>query len=221
MNDATPWEDPDWYDLHDDAFTAGVEREAEHHHELLLALPPLGPDDHVVDLGCGTGKLSTLIAAAYPALGQMTLVEPNHAKLERAHARVSEMLPQAAVQAVGSGLGAKKGTAPTAAASVAVLGSVLMPVMEMQGGRMRDGFDWLDRFLGQVLPCLRPGGWLFVLDTLTTPWGAGDLDEPVRRLTLPEYRDTLTRAAFEQVTVEYRFRDRVVLSARRAPAKDQ
>jgi hypothetical protein len=29
----------DWYDLHDTAFTAGPEREAEHYRELLLALP--------------------------------------------------------------------------------------------------------------------------------------------------------------------------------------
>jgi SAM-dependent methyltransferase len=213
-----PWEHPDWYDLHDDAFTAGIEREAEHYHELLLGLPPLSADDHVVDLGCGTGKLASLVAAAYPELGQMTLVEPNHAKLDRAHARVSELIPQAAVQAVGTGLGAKKGTAPTAAASVALMASVLMPVMEMQGGRMQDGFDWLDRVLGQVLQCLRPGGWLFVLDTLTTPWGLGDLNDPVRRLSLPEYRDTLSRACFTDVEVVYRFRDRVVLSARRAEA---
>ena len=72
-----PWDDPDWYDLHDTTWTAGPEREPEHYRELVIALPPLGPDDHVVDVGTGTGKLARLIAASYPSIGRVTLIEPN------------------------------------------------------------------------------------------------------------------------------------------------
>jgi len=88
-----PWEHPDWYDLHDTAFTAGSEREPEHYRELLLALPPLGESDHLVDIGAGTGKLSHLIARGYPELGRVTLIEPNEVKLRRARARLAEALP--------------------------------------------------------------------------------------------------------------------------------
>ncbi len=43
-----PWEHPDWYDLHDTAWSAGSEREPEHYRELMLALPPLDRDDHLI-----------------------------------------------------------------------------------------------------------------------------------------------------------------------------
>ena len=95
-----PWEHPDWYDLHDTAWTAGSEREPEHYRELVLALPPLGREDHLVDVGAGTGKLAALIARGYPRLGRVTLLEPNADKAERAVARVREIL-RAAAEAAG------------------------------------------------------------------------------------------------------------------------
>ena len=70
--------------LHDTTWTAGSEREPEHYRELLLALPPLGPDDHLVDVGAGTGKLAAVIARGYPELGRVTLIEPNAPKVARA-----------------------------------------------------------------------------------------------------------------------------------------
>ena len=63
-----PWEHPDWYDLHDTTWTAGPEREPEHYRELVLALPPLDRDDHLIDAGAGTGKLACMIARSYPRL---------------------------------------------------------------------------------------------------------------------------------------------------------
>jgi hypothetical protein len=57
-----PWEHPDWYDIHDTTWTAGPEREPEHYRELVIALPPLDVDDHLLDAGCGTGKLAALVA---------------------------------------------------------------------------------------------------------------------------------------------------------------
>ena len=64
-----PWEHPDWYDLHDTTWTAGPEREPEHYRELVLSLPALDAEDHVLDAGCGTGKLAALVARGYPRLG--------------------------------------------------------------------------------------------------------------------------------------------------------
>src|SRR5690242_13797711 len=77
-----PWDDPNWYDLHDREWTAGSEKEPEHYHEFLVGLPPLDHEDHLVDAGCGTGKLSALIADGYPEIGLVTLIEPNQRKLE-------------------------------------------------------------------------------------------------------------------------------------------
>ena len=100
-----PWEHPDWYDLHDTTWTAGPEREPEHYRELVLALPPLDRDDHLIDAGAGTGKLACMIARSYPRLGRVTLIEPNAEKLARAKARVSQIAPHAEVQALRLGLG--------------------------------------------------------------------------------------------------------------------
>ena len=78
-----PWEHPDWYDIHDTTWTAGPEREPEHYREMVIALPPLDADDHLLDAGCGTGKLAALVARGYPKLGRVTLLEPNALKLPR------------------------------------------------------------------------------------------------------------------------------------------
>ena len=55
------WEHPDWYDVHDNTCIAGPDREPEHYREFVIALPPIGAEDHVADVGAGTGKLSHLI----------------------------------------------------------------------------------------------------------------------------------------------------------------
>ncbi|MGH9844627.1 MAG: hypothetical protein ACREEM_38395 [Blastocatellia bacterium] len=100
-----PWDHPDWYDLHDTAWTAGSEREPEHYRELLLALPPLDGDDHLIDVGAGTGKLAALIAGGYSQLGEVTLIEPNQIKLERASARLTTVLPKATLRTLAVPLG--------------------------------------------------------------------------------------------------------------------
>jgi SAM-dependent methyltransferase len=205
-----PWEHPDWYDLHDDAFTAGVEREPEHYRELVLALPALDRDDHLVDIGCGTGKAACYIADVYPSLGRVTLVEPNQAKLSRAHERIQQLLPDAILQPLSLPLGEGSKTLPTEA-SLVVVGSVLMPVAEMRGGTQLDAMTWLTRAAGELRAMLAPGGWLYALETLGLPWTGGELDEPVRRLDCVELIRLLTEAGFQDVEVVYRFRDRVVV----------
>jgi SAM-dependent methyltransferase len=211
-----PWEHPDWYDLHDTTWTAGPEREPEHYREAVIALPPLDREDHLVDLGAGTGKLAYLIARGYPQLGRLTLVEPNARKLERAEARLREALPAAEIVAVAGGLGEGR-LLDVRDATIATVGSVFMPIMELRGGTLGDGLRWLGVSLREIAGMLRPGAWLYALETLAVPWARGGPEDPVRRLTLPELSAEIARAGFDPIECAYRFRDRVTLRARWIP----
>jgi SAM-dependent methyltransferase len=206
------WDHRDWYDVHDNTSVAGPDREPEHYREFVITLPPIGPGDHVVDVGAGTGKLSALIADAYPDVGRITLIEPNAGKLERAQSRLAGRLGADRVRAVAATLG--EGAAlPAGDATLAIVGSVLMPVLAGRGGALRDGRAWLVRMLAEIRSLLRPGGWLFDLETMAMPWDAGAEDGPVRRLTLVELEAALDAAGFEAAECVYRFRDRVVVRA--------
>jgi SAM-dependent methyltransferase len=210
-----PWEHPDWYDLHDTTWTAGPEREPEHYRECLLALPPLDRHDHLVDVGAGTGKLALLIARAYPRLGRVTLIDPNGDKLARAQERFAELLPAVEVATLVAGLG-HASSLPESTATIVIIGSVLMPILEFQGGTLADGLAWLRRSLAELNAMLLPGAWLYDVETLAAPWVRGNPHDPVRRLTLLELTNEFTSAGFTAVECAYRFRDRVVLRAQRA-----
>lgn len=209
-----PWEHPDWYDLHDTAATAGNEREPEHYRELLLALPPLGRDDHLLDVGAGTGKLARLIAEGYPELGRLTMIEPNTAKLERARQRLTRALPTADIGAVAleMGVGDHLGIED---ATLATVGSVLMPTMTLAGGTLGEGRQWAMRTLAEIRAALVPGAWLYLLETLAPPWAAGGDADPVRRLHMNEFMHLVGIAGFEAGECMYRFRDRVIIRSRK------
>jgi SAM-dependent methyltransferase len=209
-----PWEHPDWYDLHDTTWTAGPERESEHYRETVIALPPLDRSDHLVDVGAGTGKLAGLIARSYPHLGRLTLIEPNERKLERAASRLRAALPEAEIAAVAHGLGEGRALG-VRGATVAVVGSVFMPIMELRGGTLASGLAWLRASLEDVRALLAPGGSLYDLETLAAPWSGGGPDDPVRRLTMSELSSEIAAAGFQAVECVYRFRDRVTLRAHR------
>ena len=212
-----PWDHPDWYDLHDTDWTAGSEREPEHYREFVLALPPLDRQDHLVDVGAGTGKLAGLIATAYPRLGQVTLIEPLEAKLERAQEKLAQALPDGEIHGLAAGL--SEGAAlPQSTASLLSIGSVLMPIMELRGGSLSDGLQWLRPALGEVFTMVRPGGWLYDLETTALPWSQGSMSDPVRRLSMPELAAELEAAGFQQVECVYRFRDRVILKGQKPDA---
>jgi len=208
-----PWEHPDWYDLHDTAWTAGSEREPEHYRELMLALPPLDRQHHLIDAGAGTGKLAALIANSYAQLGQITLIEPNQQKLERAQTRLTKILPQAKIEALAASIGEHQALPKTVADFVTV-GSVFMPTMLLRGGSLNDGLAWLRHALADIVLMLRPGGWLYCLETLAAPWDQGSANDPVRRLNMPEFVAEIQHAGFEQVECTYRFRDRVTIRGR-------
>jgi len=206
-----PWEHPDWYDLHDTTWTAGPEREPEHYRELVISLPPLDYDDHLVDLGAGTGKIACAVGRAYPRLGRVSLVEPNEKKLERAVERVREILPNAEIRAFPIALGFD-GTLPELDASVITVGSVFMPAMEIWSGSLASALEWLRASLEQTTRALRRDGALFDVETLGPPWLRGNLDGPSRRLRMSELTEELSRK-FVTVECVYRFRDRVILKA--------
>lgn len=206
-----PWEHPDWYDLHDTTWTAGPEREPEHYRELVISLPPLDYEDHLVDLGAGTGKIACAVGRAYPRLGRVSLVEPNEKKLERAVERVRETLPNAEIRAFPLALGFD-GTLPELEASVITVGSVFMPAMELWSGSLASALEWLRASLEQTSRALRRDGALFDVETMGPPWLRGNLDGPSRRLRMSELTEELVRK-FTAVECVYRFRDRVILKA--------
>jgi SAM-dependent methyltransferase len=210
-----PWEHPDWYDLHDTAWTAGPEREPEHYRELILSLPPLDADDHLADIGTGTGKLARMIVKAYPELGRVTLVEPNAQKVVRAERALAEALPRATtrIRSMAEGLGTGRiqlSPLPT----VVTVGSVLMPALEMRGGTLRNGITWLDTAIAELAAMVAPGGHLLLLETIAAPWARSGLDEPTRRLSLSELGERLAHAGLRSIECTYRFRDRVILVIR-------
>lgn len=208
------WEHRDWYDVHDNTSVAGPDREPEHYRELVIALPPIGPDDHLVDVGAGTGKLSGLVAEAYPDLGRVTLIEPNESKLDRARSRLAARLGPERVRPLRATLG-EGASLPAGEATLAIVGSVLMPVLLGRGGTPRDGRAWVVRVLAEIRSLLRAGGWLFDVETVAMPWDVGADDGPGRRLTLLELTAGLEAAGLDLVECVYRFRDRVVVRAQR------
>jgi SAM-dependent methyltransferase len=211
METNQPWEHPDWYDLHDTTWTAGPEREPEHYRELLLALPPLDHDDHLVDVGAGTGKLASLITGGYPRLGQVTLLEPNERKLALARERLVQANPEMTVDIVALSLGEGAPLPPGVQGNIVTIGSVLMPIMILRGGTLADGLVWLQKALADVISMARPGGWVYALETLAAPWDQGTPEMPARRLSLIELSDEFEQAGLVGVECVYRFRDRVVL----------
>jgi SAM-dependent methyltransferase len=216
METNEPWEHPDWYDLHDTTWTAGPEREPEHYRELLLALPPLDRDDHLVDVGAGTGKLASLITKGYPRLGQVTLLEPNEQKLALAKERLVQANPKMAIASMSQSLGKGGKLPPTSQGTFVTIGSVLMPIMVLQGGTLNEGLVWLRKALADVISLVHPGGWVYALETLAAPWEQGMPAMGVRRLHMNELSAEFEQAGLVQIECMYRFRDRVVLRGQKA-----
>lgn len=203
------WAHPDWYDLHDTTSVAGGEREPEHYRELVLALPPLDKDDHLIDVGAGTGKLAAMIAAAYPRLGRLTLVDPNADKLERACQRVN--LNPGRVEALCQGVG--QGQTLPRGATLITVGSVLMPMLVQGQWTLDEGCQWVAASLAEFHAALRPAGNLWLLETIATPWTGGGPGQPARRLHYRELEAMVVEAGFVRPECVYRFRDRMVMTA--------
>jgi SAM-dependent methyltransferase len=179
-----------------------------------LALPPLDSQDHLVDIGAGTGKLALLIAKGYPRLGHVTLIEPNQDKIERAQERLAQALPQAQINQLAQAMGLGDVNLQNVA-TVATIGSVLMPTLELSSGNLGEGLAWLRAVLAEIKALLQPGAYVYALETLALPWAHGNEDDPVRRLTMAELTAEFTRAGFIQPECMYRFRDRVIIRAQK------
>ena len=216
MSANEPWEHPDWYDLHDTAWTAGSEREPEHYRELLLTLPPLDRDDHVIDVGAGTGKLAMLIAQGYPRLGQITVLEPNERKLALAQERLMQSNPQMTITTLSQPLGEEVNLSSATQGTVVTIGSVLIPTMTLRGGTLADGLIWLQKTLSDISSLLQHQGWVYAVETLAAPWEHGTTAMPVRRLHMNELHHEFEQAGLVHVECMYRFRDRVVLRGQKA-----
>jgi len=161
------WDHPDWYDCHDNTSVAGPDREPEHYREFVIALPPLGASDHVVDVGAGTGKLSLLLTGAYPRVGRISLVEPNEAKLERARARLRKRIGDrvaALCATVGEGV-----PPPIIDGTLVIIGSVLLPVLLGRGGTLAEGRAFVHRALAETHAMLQASGWLYDVETVAMP----------------------------------------------------
>jgi SAM-dependent methyltransferase len=209
-----PWEHPDWYDLHDRTWTAGIEREPEHYQEFVIALPPLDRDDHLIDVGAGTGKLALLIAMGYPKLGKIILLDPNELKLDRALEKFSRESHEIKVSKKTAEIGEGRDL-PENEATLVTVGSVLMPTMVLRGDTLKKQLDWLRQSFRDIFTMLKPGGWLYDLETLAAPLEKGGLDDPVRRLKLIEFLPEFRYVGFQDIECMYRFRDRVVIRARK------
>src|SRR6266404_5339368 len=116
----------------------------------------------------------------YPELGRVTLIEPNEVKLRRARARLAEALPRARIDMLAMSAG--QGSLPPARdARVAVIGSVLMPALELGDMTYAAGIAWVDRALREVVALLQPGGWLYDLETLAGVFAAPTMEGRARR----------------------------------------
>jgi SAM-dependent methyltransferase len=181
-----------------------------------LALPPLDRDDHLVDVGAGTGKLALLITKGYPRLGQVTLLEPNEPKLALANERLMQANPEMTIVMMNQPLGQATPLPSVEQGTIVTIGSVLMPSMTLRDGTLADGLVWLRKALADVISLAQPGGWIYALETLAAPWHQGTLEMPVRRLNMNELRDEFERAGLINLECMYRFRDRVVLRGQRS-----
>ncbi len=209
-NPGSFWENPDWYDLHDDASVSGVAREAEHYKEFVLALPPLTSEDHLIDVGTGTGKLVAETVAAYPRVGRVSLVDPNSSKLERAIAKVKEVSPQIKLESHVASVGFQNAWLPGRPGTVVTVGSVLMPVLIHRGGSFQEGVHWIHNALGDILEMGVDGTEFYFLETFAMEFDTGGTGGAVRRMRAKEFEESLEEIGFKEVEWRYRFRDRVV-----------
>jgi len=131
-----------------------------------LAFAGVGPDLHVLDVGCGTGVVTRDIAARVGARGRVVGVDPSRTLLQMARRRITASAPGTRPTfRHGDGL-----ALPFAPASfdVTLAVTVLLHVPES------------DRVLAEMRRVTRPGGRVAVLDQ---DFGTLALDVPDRVLT--------------------------------------
>lgn len=155
------WRDGRWYDLHLERRMPLVIPMLE---EMVAALPPLGADTSVCDLGCGTGNASFVILTAYPMI-RLTLVDEDAEVLAIASEKLSEFSKDFTVQNVtveANGEAVPGGPYDVIVASLA-LHSMLGT--DVDGAEAEGRYELL---LQGVADALTPGGHLIVADQVGT-----------------------------------------------------
>jgi len=165
--------------------------------EMIAALPPLGPDTSVCDMGCGTGNASMMILGAYPSI-RLTLLDEDADVLVIASEKVSEfakdfVVQQAEIRTDGEAI--PGGPYDVVVASLALHAMV---GTKLDGPEAESRYELLFQSISEGL---EPGGHLIVADHVGT---------------LPLYRQmkAMERAGFTDVDCAWRQDDFFVAGGR-------
>lgn len=168
---------------------------------LVTEMAEVGPDDHVVDIGCGPGTAARAAASTGAAV---TGVDPSGPMLRTARIITRIRPPRGAVRWVKAG--AEKMALPDHVATVAwSLASV-------------HHWPQLDEGLDEVGRILKPGGRLIVLEKRTEPGATGNASHGWTPAQAKDFATMLEARGYEQVKVnDYDLGKRqvVTVSARR------
>lgn len=155
------WRDGRWYDLHVERRMPLVVPMLE---EMVAALPPLGAETSVCDLGCGTGNASFVILTAYPRI-RLTLVDEDPEVLSIASEKLSEFgsdftIKQATIEPNGEPV-------PGGPYDVIVASLALHSMLgtDVEGAEAEGRYELL---LQGIRDALTPGGHLIVADHVGT-----------------------------------------------------
>lgn len=178
--------------------------------ELLLALPPL-KGKHVCDLLSGSGQLSISIAAAYPTMASLTLVDGAQERLDKAVKQLQAVvsptlaLTTAAVRVLPEQIELGPSDGGKYDVIVSSLGMHVIVGHDSQG---QQGLtDRYARLFKGLLLVLRPGGHLIFGDH-------------VGNMGVGQHLEVLRHCGFVDVDVAWRERGFFVAGGRRPAARD-
>jgi trans-aconitate methyltransferase len=188
------WKNGYWYDLHLERRMPLVMPMLE---ELLIAMPPLGPEASVCDLACGTGNAAFTVLSAYP-LVRMTLLDEDPEVLSLAVAKLNEF--QHDVETIQATI-ALDGEALPGSPYDLILATLALHAMvghDIDGPEAEGRYELLFQGLHDSL---MPGGHLLVGDHIGT-------------LGLYRQMKAMERAGFTDVDCAWRQDDFVVFGGR-------
>jgi len=151
------WRNGSWYDLHLERRMPLVLPMLE---ELLMALPPLGPDALVCDIACGTGNASLMVLEGYPMV-QLTAIDEDADILDVARSKIRLMRDDATFLRESISM---EGDVLPGAPYDLVIGSLALHAIvghDVEGAEAESRYELL---LQGIRNSLMPGGHLIVGD---------------------------------------------------------